>query len=531
MFYDFNNAEESSGYNVCNARGACSITPRITSLQEVILIFLKHLSFYTLKLKNFGVEVEKQTSTIIKGLASIISSADYTDEQMLDIIGMYYGLYIKTRDLYKAECQNLDMECEELKFGIKITPQMSLSGVISQGEKMFLEKYNNVSTTQRNMTEILLFVLKSLCINLLELKSYGESDESAEREVLKGLEILGSKRLHAQKLKEKIEKIVMCDNNILKKLSETQISNFGEIREVSVSKTTTKGKAILVSGSSLVDLRELLAQTQGKDIDIYTHGDLLIAHAFRVFEKNENLKGHYGDCSENCILDFATFPGAIILTRNSYQNIEYLYRGRLFTMDDLKPNGVVKLEGNDFSPLINSALNAKGFAKGRTYPDVKIGCNLPELAQKFDKLVEDISNGKIEKLLIIGHSNGGFSQSEYFSQLFKHLGRKTFVLSFSQSVKSEIGLTINLANNLPSIYSVLKELFSRIPITSDKLSIVIARCDVISIAHMISLKKKGAKKIFLSNCQPKINPSITETLEKMYDIRLLSTAEKDAKLI
>src|SRR5699024_8213803 len=102
-----------------------------------------------------------------------------TDEQLLNMVSMYYNLLVKTKRDYISICKENNKRAEELKFGLKITPQMNLSAIIAQGERIFLEKYRKTPSSLKIMTEILLFVLKSICINILELKSIEENDEIA----------------------------------------------------------------------------------------------------------------------------------------------------------------------------------------------------------------------------------------------------------------------------------------------------------------------------------------------------------------
>ena len=529
MFYNYQ-AEDNS-YNECNARGACSMAPKISSLQEVLVIFLKQISYYALKLEKLNQDITIESEKIVSGLASIISTTDYTDEQLLDLVGMYYGVLIKTKREYQKICKQNNLTCEELKFELKITPQMNLSGIIAQGERIFLEKYRKLPASQKNMTEILLFTLKSVCINLLDLKNCKIFDQDAVKTILKGLDSLNSPRVHIPVIKEKIKELVDVNDRLLDTISKVERESFGPIKRKSVSLSTSSGKAILVSGGSMTDLMCLLEQVQNEEIDVYTHGDLLIAHAFEKFAENKQLKGHYGNCNDKCILDFATFPGAILLTKNSYQNVEYLYRGRLFTTEDIQPAGVIKIENDDFSNLIESAKKAKGFAKGRTFPDIIIGYDKDMLGKQMKHLAEKFNNIEIKKLIILGHTAGHIKQNEYFEKLLQLLPEDYAVISFSYSGERENMITLNLVNNLPAIYSVLKQVFALIPIDSDRLAFFITECDVVSISHMISLKNHGAKNIFLSNCQPKINPSIASTLRSVYGIKSLTTPEDDIKLL
>ena len=529
MFYNYYK-DEGSEYNECNARGTCSIAPKISSLQEVLIIFLKQLSHYALKLNTFGQNISQISSNIVESLSTLISTTDYSDEQLLGLVSKQYAFLVKTKRQYLQACKERNTACEELKSGLDINPQMTLSSIIAQGEKLFLNKYNKMSASQRNMYEILLSVLKSVSSNLVILKDYSYECQDLEIAVLKGLDILNAGRFYMLKVKKQINDLAICDEIILQKIAKEEKKLYGNISETSVSHSTSAGKAILVSGGSLDELYKLLSDTENHTIDIYTHGDLLVAHIFENFKKFEQLKGHYGTCAENCILDFATFPGAILLTRNSSQNLEYLYRGRLFSTEIFKPKGVIQIVNNDFKPLINSALEAKGFAKGQKRDDELVGYNESELFKRLDEIARKFNNKEIERLIIVGISNYSKQQEMYFKSLFKHLPEKSYVISFSYAFDNRNILKIHLVNNLPLMYNILMELFKKIKINSSRISFFLTKCDVGSISKIISLKNKGAKNVYLFQCSPNvINPSVQSALEKTYGIKTTSSPEKDAE--
>lgn len=529
MFYNYYR-NENSEYDECNARGACSIAPKISSLQEVLIVFLRQLSFYALKLDKFGENISQISANIVESLSTLISTTDYTDEQLLGLVSKQYAFLIKTKRQYLKICEERNTTCEELKFGLKISPQMTLAGIISQGERMFLDKYNKMSVRQKNIYEILLSVLKSGSFSLVKLRNSGNTDEAAELEILKGLDCLNSGRISISRLKNKIKELVFLSENILEKIADTEMERFGAISEVEVSHSTEKGKAVLVSGGSLRELYDFLEFSENEDIDIYTHGDLLIAHSFEKFRQFNRLKGHYGNCFEKCVLDFATFPGAILLTKNSSQNLEYLYRGRLFSTEKFKPNGVVQIVDNDFSQVISSAKDAKGFAKGQQRESELVGYDRNNLMAELSTIAEKFSSNEIERLIVIGLSNHSKQQELYFKKLFNFLPDKTFVISFSYIQNSTNSLKINIVNNQPMAYKVLKYLFELIPVNSKRISFFITKCEAASITKLIALKENGAKNIFISQCPPNvINPSVLSTLEKIYGIRATTTPETDVK--
>ena len=526
MLYNF--FSDNFEYDECNAKGSCSIPPSVFALQEVLLICLKQFAYYIIELKKLGEDCACEERLVIETLSTIVSTTDYSDEQHLNIISNVYYNIIKSRKKYLDICKHKGLESRELKSILNITPQMNLSQIMSLGEKAFLNKYKKTSQVQKNMTDILIAVIKSTASNLSKLLNYSVVFDDVKDEILKGLNLLNKTRLPLSTCKTQIKKLAHFDKVLTEKLSEEQFKSFGEIDAVEVSYSTEKGKAILVSGECLQDLENILQSVSNTDIDVYTHDELLIAHSFEKFKAYKNLKGHYGTCTENCVLDFATFPGSILLTRNSNINIEHLYRGRLFTTSSMLPKGVVAVKDEGFSDVIKSAQSAKGFAKGHSKNSEVVGYNPSTLEREFEVLAENFKNSNTSRVIIIGLSAFRQCQKDYFNEFMANLPDDAYVISFSFGYNRKNFMHINVANNRPLVYSVLIKLFDFIPITSERLAFFVTRCDVTSISSMINLKEKGAKNVFLTQCPPNvINPAILASLDSVYGIKTALNAKND----
>ncbi len=530
-----NNKEYKKNYldtNECTSRGACSISPSIASMEEVAILFLQQLAYYILKLEDFGASNNKIRFETITTLASLISLNEFSEKQLHSIILNEYFMLEEVKKTYKNICEEKNITSQEIKKIPKFNASTTVSETIALGEKIFLEKYNKIPTEQKNLIQILLIVIKSVSLNLIKLNDFGEFDSKIYHEILYTLNLFNNKRLQNKQVLENITTLAISDYNLQAKICKMLLSTFGEIIKVEVSHSTTKGKAILVSGNNFFDLLNILEETKDKDIDIYTHSNLIITHALKKFHQYKNLKGHYGDSTENCILDFATFPGSILLTKNSKNNTEYLYRGRLFSNDYIVPDGVIKIEDNNFDELIETAQNSKGFSKGKSKENTILGYNEAEIEKQLKLIVEKLNNNEIEKLYIIGIDPHSQIQKEYFKELFSKLKPNEFVLSFSYEGKKENVLTINLGNYIPLVSSILKRFFDKYPISSEKLIFLFTTCDVMTISSIVLLKNKNAKNIYMAHCQPTaINPSVFETFSTTYSINITTNPDNDLKAI
>ena len=187
-----------------------------------------------------------------------------------------------------------------------------------------------------------------------------------------------------------------------------------------------------------------------------------------------------------------------------------------------------RITDNDFFPLIESALQAKGFAKGQQRKNIKVGFSEDNLNNFLNKILnEDFKN-----LLIIGHSSLNTSNNDYFKKMFSLIPNSTYAITLANNPNLDNVMEINLGNDYAQIYGVLQKIFERIPINSEKLAFFMTKCDVNSFSNIINLKNEGAKNIFLSDCPPTlINPSVLSAFNKDYDIYPITTPAEDLKIL
>lgn len=522
MFYNSN-----YDFNNCISMGACSVSPNISSMQELMQVILRQIAYYISKLKEFNVEKEDISYNLILEIAYGDAVKDLSEAQILNAFSKEYNNLVHVRKDYLKLCKEKGLVCADLKHLIKLSPKTSLSEILKMGDREFLQKYKKVRSNQKYFSEILYLIMKSVCSNIILLKDFGEIDNNSVSMVIEALNLFNNSRINTDTMKKMAEILSTCDIELLRKINDLRIEKYGHIEKTVVSHSTQKGKAILVSGSNLHDLDLLLNAVKGSDIAVYTNGNLLIAHAFPYFKRFKNLKGHFGTGTVSTILDFATFPGAILLTKNESQNIEYLYRGRLFTTDKIAPKGVVKIVGSDFSELISSALQAKGFAKGQKREPQIVGYDSLELDLQINKIFEK----NPERIYIIGLSNLSVFQKDYFNKFYSLIGENDVAITFSYNPNLENAFAYNLGDDYSLLYDVLHKIFDKIPVSSSKLMFFLTKCDINSLSNIINLKNNGAKQIFLSDCPPTVvNPAVLRAFAKFFEIKNITTPENDLQL-
>lgn len=519
MFYNYH---EEYKYDSCISKGVCSINPRTSSLREVLVMYLKQLAFYTLHLKYLGVKNNSTETIILNTLSGLMSNLESGNKQFYQTLINLKSIIIESIDTYKRICKQRNIKPKEVKTNIKLNKKLEISELIRLGEKEFSGKLKSLSDKKRNLYEIIFLVLKSICINLVELKSFGLYNNCAYSEILYLLNTINFPELSERILIKKINLAVKIDYHLTQTIYQTRQEQYGEQTEGKVSYTTYPKKAILVAGTNLQELKNVLDATKCSDIDIYTHGEMIVAYTYPIFKKYPNLKGQFGKGIESCLLDFATFPGAILIAKHSLENIEYLYRGRLFTTDNFVPQGVIQIKNNDYSALIESARSAKGFKTGKTRESRIIGCDKNKLNLQLNKIIENLNIYK--QIIILGTEENTQEEHNYFDSMLKHIDNSTLVISLSEEHNAKNFVNINSAPDFYMLYQVLESILPEAKKHNIPLSVYISKCDKHTISNVINLKLFGIENVFLSKCTPiMLNPTLTATLENIYNIKPTKT--------
>lgn len=524
--------------NLCQSKGICSPSPTISFLHEVLITYLQDLSFYLLKLKDLGITNENIKVSIINMLSTITIDLESNNEYFINSLKSIYKSLTEARDLYQTICQDRNLQANIQKLKLKNPEKATYNEVIKLGQKLSLNRSKVYDNEQKNLFDLTLNVIKSICVHIEELKELVVDEGSEEEEdrvfwgILKILNARNQKVLSLLELKEMTENIAKIDHELLYKLHKRREKMYGNIVPTEINTTTKPGKIILVSGSNLKELELLLEATKGRGVDIYTHGQMLMAHTFPKFKTYKHLVGHWGRGIESHLLDFAEFPGAILVTKHSFLQLENLFRSRIFTTNVIAPKGVGLIKNNDFEPLIKSALEARGFNDSRTRDPIKTTLDEKAILEKISKLVGKFKSKEFNQLLVVGVSNHTRTQKEYYEKFLNLIDDDIFAMSFSYSTKNKNILFIETDYGFPILYKSLEILLKEIPIENLNPTVLFNRCEVHTISNVIYLKTIGLKNMYFTDCQPTlINPAVIQTLRDLYDLDNYTAPEADYKKI
>ena len=514
---------EDFQYDSCISRGICSLSPKTSALQTVLVLYLRIFAKFALKLEEKKFIPDNIKTFILNTISITIYNPEFNENSYHSIINDFKKILPLTIDEYYKHNEDsdneIDLEKEKAKKLFEDTKD--IISAIKFGEKSFQKSLQNLKTKTRDLYNIMLVISKSLSINILDLESFNKSFNEGFVVILEILSFLNLEEENLDKIKTLIEKATKLDNEAMKVLRVAQEERYGEQGFAEVSYTTVPSKAVLVVGSNIRELETVLENLVEEDIDIYTHDEMMLAHTFPKFLKYEKLKGQFGQGVENCLLDFATFPGPIILTRHSLHNIENLYRGRLFTTDLITPKGVIRIKDNDFSELIESAKTSRGFKNGKQCETVTIGYDKNEV---FEKIKSAIDTNSYEKIFLVGLDGYSLEQKAYFEKLIKLAPDNILIISFSYNYDKNNLIHINSCFDnyaIMRIFYFLQELDKEIVVFMPK-------CDRNTISQMVFLSSFEKTQVYVGKCIPiLLNPTLMNTLLSEFKIKSISTAKKD----
>ena len=402
-----NEKHDGYQYDRCSSRGICSINPTTASLLEVILLYLKSAAYYGLKAEKSG-KKDKRITNLVLNTLSVLSSNYEISLANFEIINSAFRTELSRAA--KEFDDNVDGG-EKAEANIFFEINAGLNDYIRYGEKEFNKRLQTLSFQERNLYGILFIIIKSLCINILIYESYCKDADEEISLIYKSLAFLNNPSEQKETLIKHISDISEQDCGLMKKIREVQEEAYGLQSEADVSFSTTKGKAVLVVGSNIRELEQISDIFEGKNIDIYTHDNMILAHTFPKFREHKNIKGQFGQGLESCHLDFSTFPGPIILTRYSLFNVESLYRGRLFTTDLSYLKGVIPIKNNDFSEVIKSAEESRGFKTGKVCDSEVVGFSFAKI---INEIKDKLETGHYKQIVIVGVGGYSAEENEYF---------------------------------------------------------------------------------------------------------------------
>ncbi len=513
-----------------NSPALFSFDPYFSAIKEMLVSELRGIVYYIEKLKSFDVDMTEYTDRVIEFVSVLIVNFDFRRESFFVIVEDLYANKNNLKNLYIDICQKFDNKPEIINDNeLALTDKESVIKALNGYEKNQNEQKEQLSENKKNLYEIMINLVLSACNCLIELKRYGEDFVEAKEEVLKLFNASNFPASTEEVWIEKIKEFSRWNYKIIKKLNNKIIEKFGPVRKTKAGFLTKKGKAILVSGSSIIDLEKILNLVKNTDINVYTHHNLINAYKYEKLCANPNLAGHYQRSDNDFSLDFASFPGPIYITRNSLPKIDII-RGQIYTSAKYPAYGIGKIDDDNLIPLKDYALNSDGFSENKTIKSLNIGYGEEEIKNHIDDITNKLFSAEITNIIVIGLSDKLSVQNDYIMQFIKQLPENCFIISFAYDSERKNYWYANPYYDFSMLYYIIEQLDKEI--VKNSLSVFLADCDVNTISNIFNLINLDVNKIFLGPCCPNIiNPILSHGLNKLFNVHEMSSPAEDIKLI
>ena len=546
----FHNYFEDYGYDSCTSRGVCTISPRMASIQEIILLYLKEFAGYALKLKQFHIEEENIKKIILNTLSAFVSNPEISDNAFSNIICTFSRELEEIKQKYTSACEERKVEPELIDSEFDTQKGCNVITSIRLGEKQY-NKRSEDETTPKTAQELIFFAAKSITTYIYELTGYEEDTERGYHIILELLDALNIKKLTEDDLKSLLYNAAEEEFALIKRLSEIQKEDYGTPDETVVSYSTVPNKAILVEGSNIKELVDILNAAQNMGIDIYTHGEMLPAHGYPELKKYPHLKGNFGTAWQNQQKEFADIPGAVLFTTNCLMPVKDSYADRVFTTEVVEYPEMVHIgEDKDFTPVIEKAIELGGYKEDMLFTGINGGSTLMTgfahgtVLEKAPEVVDAVKSGEIKHFFLVGGCDGAKPGRNYYTEFVKMTPKDSVVLTLACGKYRFNDLDLGTVAGLPRImemgqcndaYSAIKvavalaEAFG-CSVNELPLSMVISWYEQKAVAVLLTLLHLGIKNIYLGPTLPAfISPKVLELLVDQYNISPISTPAEDLK--
>lgn len=537
--------EQTSKGEGCNKMGVCGKDPEVAALQDLLLYLTKGIGVYASQAGKLGVVDHTIDNFVLEALFTTVTNVNFDPARLQKLISRGAALRDKAKDLYENACKSAAKTPETFSGPATFDFGGDLNGQVAKGVSVTIT--NRMETLGADITglqELLTYGLKGLAAYAYHAQLLGKEDPKVYDFIHDALAYLTDPAPTVDDLLGYNLKCGEVNLRVMELLDAANTDTYGHPVPTSVSIEPKAGKAILVSGHDLLDLEELLKQTQGKGINIYTHGEMLPAHGYPGLKKYDHLVGNYGGAWQDQRKEFDAFPGAILMTTNCIQKPKETYSDRIFTCGPVAWPGVVHIPNRDFTPVIEMALASTGFAQDGPDKSIMVGFGRNAVLGVADKVIDAVKAGAIKHFFLIGGCDGAKSGRNYFTDLAKAVPDDSVILTlacgkyrFNKLDFGDIGgiprlLDVGQCNDAYSAVQIALALANAFgtDVNSLPLSLVISWYEQKAVAILLTLLHLGIKNIRLGPTLPAfVTPAILNVLVEKFAVKPITTVEEDLK--
>ena len=436
----------------------------------------------------------------------------------------------------------------------RLAPDCSVCGsACGRNDNYDMEKLWNANEDIRSLKSLILFGIRGMAAYAYHAALLGYTDEEVNRFFYKALFVVGMDDWGMNELLPVVLEVGEVNLTCMALLDKANTETFGDPVPTEVSLAVEKGPFVVISGHDLSDLKKLLEQTEGKGVNIYTHGEMLPAHAYPELKKYAHLKGNFGTAWQNQQKEFADIPAPVLFTTNCLMPPKKSYSDRVFTTEAVAYPELVHIgEDKDFTPVIEKALELGGYPEDRQFTGINGGTKVTTgfargaVLSVADKVIDAVKSGAIRHFFLVGGCDGARPGRNYYTEFVKQTPDDSIVLTLACGKYRFNDLDAGTIGGLPRIMDMgqCNDAYSAIQVAVAlanafgcgvnelPLSMVLSWYEQKAVCILLTLLHLGIKNILLGPSLPAfISPNVLNYLVENYNIAPISTPEEDLKKI
>ena len=537
--------EQTAKGTGCTAFGVCGKDPETAALQDLLVGAALAVSQYANALGQLGVRDHAADAYVLEALFTTVTNVNFDPNRIEPLIRKGASIRDALKARYEAACKAKGVKAESFSGPAAWSAAGDLAGLIKQGEGVSIEKrIAKLGADVAGVQDLLLLGLKGVAAYADHALVLGKEDDAVYAFMHEAMAYLAKPDPTLDALLPLVLKTGEINLRVMELLDQANTGAYGTPVPTPVNIVPEKGKAILVSGHDLKDLEGLLKQTEGKGINIYTHGEMLPAHGYPALKKYKHLVGNYGGAWQDQRAEFDQFPGAILMTTNCIQKPKDTYKGRIFTSGLVAWPGVTHIADGNFKPVIDAALTAPGFTATEPAKTILVGFGHGTVLGVADKVIDAVKAGAIKRFFLIGGCDGAKSGRNYYTEFAQAVPDDCVILTLAcgkyRFNKLEFGtvgglprlLDMGQCNDAYSAIKVAGALAGAFNCTVNDLplSLVLSWYEQKAVCILLTLLHLGIRNIRLGPSLPAfITPAVLNVLVEKFAIKPVTTVEVDLK--
>lgn len=536
--------QETAKGTGCTMRGVCGKTADVANLQDLLIYTLKGISAYSLEARQAGIAVPAADKFIMEGLFATITNANFSKDYFVALIKQG----IAVREAVKTALVNADVEA-------KVTHDSALW--FADNAAAFEEKAATIGILAtenedvRSLRELLTYGVKGMAAYAEHAFTLGYKEDAVFAFIEKALVATTNDQLSADELVALVLECGKYGVDVMALLDKANTSTYGNPEITKVNIGVRNNPAILISGHDLKDLEELLEQTKGTGVDVYTHGEMLPAHYYPSFKKYDNFAGNYGNAWWLQDKEFESFNGPILMTTNCLVPPKPSYKDRVYVtgvvgFEGLKQIGE-RVDGNpkDFSAIIAHAKQCPA-PQALEQGEIVGGFAHNQVFALADKVVDAVKSGAIKRFFVMAGCDGRMKSRDYYAEFAKNLPQDTVILTagcakyrYNKLPLGDIGgiprvLDAGQCNDSYSLALIalkLKEVFDLDDVNKLPISYNISWYEQKAVIVLLALLYLGVRNIHLGPTLPGfLSPNVAKVLVDNFGIGGITNPEDDIKM-